>query len=701
MHFEADAPDYETSPDLSNIENIGQFPSLTEEQRQYLAQNGFVAVPQTVDPGQGPQYRHIHDILEENHDNGIPSFVSSDALLNAFHRLYDLALRESEQYTFWDLMGNLTQTMVEVSYQQYQAAPAGRWRDAALRNVMFFTTAMQLMDNSTPMHAEVRDAVEHVLSLIYAHDSVTADWFQGYEHDFTQYVPRGHYTRTEVLKRYFRAMMWYGRVMFRLQPTPDDPTNAQGKYETAQAILISLALREPVPGLGSGVSGYDIWDMVYGPTAFFVGVADDLLPSEYLNLVTEVYGTDPGLSDLDDEVLLDEFIERALTLRQPRILGSVLNDDSNITQTMGMRFMGQRFIPDSYVLSQLVYVHVGNATSPRLMPKGLDVMAALGSDRAWELLQDERQYQHYESQMALMQSYIRNLTAEDWTQNLYWLWLYSLLPLLQPHGEGYPLFMRSQAWTDKQLATALASWTELRHDTVLYAKQSYTWRLVSAPESTRGYVEPVPHVYARLASLVDMMYRGLDRRGLLVPEIRQRLETLRVFLNSLTTIAVKELTGTPLNQTEFQTIVHSGSILKYLVEYPSMDDPMSAETDSRMALVTDVHTDPNTDRVLEEGVGDPLLLYVVCKVLAYDGEHLLLTRGGAYSYYEFTQPTSNRLNDAEWQAMLTAGSTPPMPAWLSSFIAGADIGTLAVTPVGMRQCLHAGLWKTGTARSRG
>ena len=33
--------------------------------------------------------------------------------------------------------------------------------------------------------------------------------------DFSQFEPRGHYTNTEQLKRYFRAMMWLGRIDFR------------------------------------------------------------------------------------------------------------------------------------------------------------------------------------------------------------------------------------------------------------------------------------------------------------------------------------------------------------------------------------------------------------------------------------------------------------------------------------------------------
>ena len=54
-----------------------------------------------------------------------------------------------------------------------------------------------------------------------------------YKEDYGQYKPRGHYTRSEDLQRYFQAMMWYGRITFRLR-------NAD---ETRSALLLTQALQ--------------------------------------------------------------------------------------------------------------------------------------------------------------------------------------------------------------------------------------------------------------------------------------------------------------------------------------------------------------------------------------------------------------------------------------------------------------------------
>ena len=657
-------PWYTISPGLTNIVNLGDFSHLTSADRSNIESQGFTAVQS--------QYDQIYDILNANELNGIPSFVSSDAVLHAFHVLYDLALRETEVYTFWHLLGNLTESLVDSSYDQYLTAPEGRWKDAALRNVMYFSVAQYLLDNQTVLHSEVIDEVTNVLFLIGNHSAPSNAWFQHYKEDFTQYVPRGHYTRTDLLKRFFKAMMWFGRIVFRLQPGTTVLASEKGMNETAQAILLTLALEEDVAGLNPGTHGFEVWEAIYEPTRFFVGDADDLLPSEYSVLIHEIWGTITSLNDLDDDSLLADFVESAMELRPPLILSSVLNDTQDISETKGLRFMGQRFVPDSYFLSQLVYDNVGSRLQPRLLPKGLDVMAALGSERAWELLDDQKHFHNYIEQMESLWQDVANMTTSEWTHNLYYLWLYSLLPLLNDPGDGYPMFMQSEAWVDKQLMTSLASWTELRHDTILYAKQSYTVAPTSIgppPTSLSGYVEPIPQLYARLAALCNMMIEGLSARELGSDRILDKLVLLHDYLLDLKTISEKELTGQSLTDSEKDLIEDSGSMLSLISSIEDFGDITTA-ADDRMAIVADVHSCPDPlVVVLEEAVGNPLVIYVAVEV---EGR-VILTRGGIFSYYEFEQPMSDRLTDEAWQDMLDAGNAPSMPAWLGVFVSDNEI----------------------------
>ncbi|MEA1864576.1 MAG: DUF3160 domain-containing protein, partial [Euryarchaeota archaeon] len=83
----------------------------------------------------------------------------------------------------------------------------------------------------------------------------------------------------------------------------------------------------------------------------------------------------------------------------------------------------------------------------------------------------------------------------------------------------------------------------------------------------------------------------------------------------------------------------------------------------KTTIVADVHTDGNTQQVLEEGVG-----YVDLIVVAYklpDGR-ILVGAGPVMSYYEFKHPMSERLTDEAWRGMLAA-SPPEKPEWVSNF----------------------------------
>ncbi len=328
--------------------------------------------------------------------------------------------------------------------------------------------------------------------------------------------------------------------------------------------------------------------------------------------------------------------------------------------TKGIRFMGQRYVPDSYIFSQLVYDNVLQSTrdgSLRNLPKGLDVMAAFGNERAWELLEDDKQYRLYEQQMELLQEEFESMSLSTWTQNLYWLWLYSVQPLLEKSDENAPLFMTTPQWGDKKLMSALGTWTELRHDTVLYAKQSYTTYRVVSPTPPPGYVEPEPDLYARLASLCRMMLNGLEKRGLLHNNVAYRLQDLHRLLLNFQAISIKEMTGQSFNETDKVLLENVGTYLKFIEGL----DTSCGEA----ALVVDVHTDANSDLVLEEATGNPLVMYVICP--NENGEPFL-ARGAMYSYYEFTMPMNQRLTDEAWWLMLDSGTGPSMPEWSKSFI---------------------------------
>ena len=670
------------APDLSNV----AVPFiLSPEQKDLLGRQGFA-----ISPGTTKEFFELYERARYNYE---PVFVTSDSLLHVYHLLFDRTLRVAEQERFIPMLAAMDWALLNTSLEQLDALNGTPWQEAARRNAAYFAVAVRLLNPDWSVPEGLADLVEPDLAAIAAHEGLSPSAiFPAYPfgEDWSQYVPRGHYTRSEALERYFRAMMWHGRMTLR----QIDPV------ETQQAALMTQAWRhtdvESTPATA-------VWQAIYDPTVFFVGRSDDLTPTEYSGPFEEVYGDTADPRALVDEAKFAQFQEAIAELRPPEILGMVIADDMPVEDTTkGLRFMGQRFVPDSFIFRQLIHRNVPN----RMLPKGLDLFAVLGSERALEHLAaaGDTAMPQYQEQFAKVKQIVDGYDEATWTQNLYWSWISTLRPMLEPAGEGYPQFMRSPAWLDKQLNTVLGSWTELRHDTILYAKQVYAEMGAGAlppptPEPPKGYVEPVPEVYARIAALAQMTIDGLKERGLLLETDEQALTQMVEIANRLRTIAEKELRGEALTEEEYEKIRFYGGDLERLTFAAGLDPSdalggIPAGGTPEAAVVADVATNPGGGVVLEEGVGRVFPIYVVVPV---EGQ-LTVTVGGVFSHYEFQHPMSDRLTNEAWRAMLDAGQAPPFEPWKQALIVEeTPAKTLADTIRTFNDKLTEALWLTDVA----
>ncbi|MFW6136932.1 MAG: DUF3160 domain-containing protein [Candidatus Aminicenantaceae bacterium] len=666
---------------------------LSEAEKKLLRANGFV-----VSPVRG-NMDEIHDIYIQARERNQPLFITTDSMLHTAHIFFNYLLRILEMEKLYDLSRGLTAKMRTLSQLQYDKAEAGPVKEAARLNIGFFSVPEKIFDPSFQAGYGLEDLVEKESANISAHPGLRFRELLTYVknpnpvktpyayEDYSQYAPRGHYTRNEKFEKYFQVMMWYGRMDFKLKPGETEAAIRHGRHMTLQALLAADALMRDPEALA-------MWEKLYKPTVYFVGKTDGLHPPDYIELIREFFPKGGSADKYGDSQKLETFIQKAAQLKQSRILSgaAAAGEGDRHDPTQGFRFMGQRFIPDSAMFQQLVFhtqdgkavlEHTGSGepftmeTVPgfgpvRAFPRGLDVMAVLGSDRALRILKEEgdTEYTQYHAQITKLRGEMSSLKTEEWTQNLYWSWLHSLRPLLEPPDKTEAnRFMHSPAWLDKQLMTSLGSWAELRHDTILYAKQSYT--LVTAsmplqPHLTFGYVEPYPEVYRRLQNMMEDLRETLNRVKLSVPEVSVKIHEFKNVLLRLADISEKELRKLDLTEKEYRFIWNMGSTLSGLKQFPkNLMDKITSGTDERMDVIADVHTDLNTSQVLEEGVGSPFNIFVTVG----DGPDKRLCRGAVFSYYEFKWPLSDRLTDEAWQKMGAAGERPDLPRWTSSFIA--------------------------------
>ena len=621
---------YTIEAGLGNVENTWQF-YLTDEEKKKIEQNGFV-----VSGNGGSEF---FEIYEQNRYELIPNFITVDSLMHTYHLYFSHLLKNIEKNYLAANLTDLSACMLDASKLQYEELKGSEWERAAKRNVAFFTIGAKLVDDKVTVSEDVQDIVATELDRIKKADGIYQSGITNDNEDYTQYIPRGYYEGDQKLEQYFRAMMWYGRIHF-IQSTEDLDRSA---------FLITKALSEDE-------EAYRLWEGIYAVTSFFSGASDDNGVCEYAPVIKEVYGEKATMADLPgSEKKFKQFHKMTATLATPQINSiPVADGESNVIQ--GFRFMGQRFSMDATVMQKLVYSNVGanSQGEKRMLPDILDVPAALGSNMALNILEEEgaMDYEGYSENMELLKEGLSQENETLWSASLYAGWLNTLRPLLTVKGEGYPMFMQNEEWVKKDLECFAGSFAELKHDTILYSKQVMAEMGGGYEEEPdfRGYVQPEPIVYERFVTLSDMTAQGLEEYGMLSDSDAENLKRLSQMANQMLTISIKELQNEVLTEEEYTFIECYGGDIEHFW-YEAVKDNSDSEyiycEDFPAAIIADIATDPN-GTVLEVGTGIPSTIYVVVQV---NGK-IKLASGSVYSFYQFEWPMDDRLTDSKWRQMM-------------------------------------------------
>ena len=629
-------PQFTVADDFSDLANADAVAYWSDEAKAQLRENGFIVVDSNYD--------EFYTLYESNRYSYTPSFVTVDAMLHTYHLYFLYLQRQTEQQHLLPLLEELTAAMLAESQAQAETLAGTDWENAAQRNVAYFSVAAALLDPDAGTAGLPPEAAEE-LALIDAAAGIAPSPVMNrglaapaLQEDYTQYIPRSYYTDSEELTRYFKAMMWYGRLAF-LQADDD---------MTRSAVLLNLALR------GSGAQ--ENWQRLYDVTSFFAGASDDANCSDYLPLIDAAYGAGAAVADLPgNDTAWQAFTEALQTLRPAAVNSIPIYEwDDRDASTAGFRFMGQRYTLDADILQNLVYRDVEESADgrQRLLPDALDVPAALGSDTALDILhsQGDTDYPNYDDQMEQVRAQMAQAPDSVWNASLYAAWLNTLRPLTEARGEGWPQYMQSTAWQTKCLTSFLGSWTELKHDTALYSKQTYAEMGGGGIEEAddRGWVETEPIVFGRLAALTQATAGGLDALGLLDDASREDLDRLYELNRQLMVIAEKELKNELPTDEEFELIRSFGGQLEHFwfeAVAPEGEEYYSPQ-EQPAALVADIATDPNGS-VLQTATNVGTI-YVIVNV---DGSPRLAS-GTVYTFYQFTQPMDQRMTDQDWWAML-------------------------------------------------
>ena len=636
------------SLNLTDAVNKKNF-KLTENQEKKISNQGFFITKSNT--------KSIYEIYEKNRSNGIPNLITTDIILHTAHLLYDYSLKVLEYKELCGDLVDLTHKMVHASERQFSELERVKFEKAARRNLAYFSVAKNLLNPDWNPPKAVEDEVNREVELILRNTDagISLSPVMGYKLSYSAFKPKGHYTRSDKLKRYFKVINWYGLVNFRLKPGQSSEAIEKGQSETLSALLMARTLKNHRSTLKR-------WQEVNGQLARFAGYSDDLDPDYYLELSQRIFGDEIELHELASEKYLNKFIATATEEALPPSTLPLWAAEKMITRDMAQSFcfLGKRYDLSANIFQRLVYPHVGTKKQPRNVPSGLDIMASLGSPLAEEILQNRGafSYENYDRELTKLEREIDkdSLPRIDFeVPNLKLEWLRILEQLVGSNVVSKETSLGS-VWNLKQLNTALGSWTELKHDTVLYSKKSRAMSrgLVTM---TNGYVEPRPKVYRYIGKFATR----LKNTEALPKGLKSKLTDFTNLVFALEDIAGKELSGDDLTEKQYERIFTATKELEKIASLPGylQEKENRKKSIPRMTLTVDVHEDAQQKTVLQEGVGNPLNVVALVNTAG----KVKLVRGGSYSYYEFRRSSSKVLTDEKWAKLLDKSESPDMPAW--------------------------------------
>ena len=581
--------------------------------------------------------RGMMALYEENRTRGIPNYITEDFMLLSYSMILNETITDLEEAILYPEFRNLIKVLRVTLKGQATKVAVNK------ANLDFLYVLASLLEGAElPYDGEPDDLkiVKSELEKIDKAEGFDRSPLMKQRIDYSQFKVRGKYTRSRSLGSYFKAMKYAGAVLFPVVESKATGITAKdADFLTRQALILTRVIQEDNNLL-------NIYNNIEERLGWLFGPPDDLLFADYHEI-------GKNMKDKAVHKIRESLFDRAVKMdRQPAIISGAVDvkalEKGVLAKDVmtGWRFMPQRFTPDSGAFQQLVYDNVKkymgkkqpfsgvniNNTFVKGYPLGLEMMALLGSKAAINLLDgtDERNFHGYSK-------------AADAAKAVF----------LRPSGLAFDHIQLMNYWLTRgkifhkddekrRLNTCLSFWTYQRYINLLYAKQSYTVVTKSFREPVSrnwAWIEPAPELYLyiqnQVQELISKLNSGQEKGNgqNVANKMIERLENFFVIVKQCRHIAVKELLGATLDIEDVNFLNELDARIAYLT------------ITKDLPIVVDVHTEPNSAKVLEEGIGYPQV--VIFKMGNQEA------RGALFTYYEFKHPMEDRLTDEKWLLMLS------------------------------------------------
>jgi hypothetical protein len=633
---------------------------LDADEQRTLARNGFVVTERKTYPTFADAWLSVYKA-------DLPLFVSADALLHALHRSYDAVLASVER----EVLGARLDTLLRGMHARLAGVEGAALSAPVRADVDVVTTvALRLLEN-TPAPPVVASNEPLIAAIVEKAQTAAGDdsavlFGRARPVDWSQFRPRGHYTQggrvvlgngvpPVSLADYFRASMWLGRIDARLTISPLHGPLLLDRRALEDAYGVRAVMGEPE---------MEAWRALDTTMAALVGDRDAAAPPDLDALARDLGAAgERERSKIPDARILQALLDGHYG--EQRIRSQIVLEDPSHPGRIDRAFLllGQRYTPDAHALSDLTADRVAH----RLMPDPLDVAyTVLGNDDAKPLLAPDIarfvRSPALEPALAMDRARFDAAGPQLWQSSLYTSWVDALRALSHAPSPSLWPAVSPAPWGRRILSSQLASWAELRHDTLLYAKQSYTSSFVCSYPDAR--VDPYPGFYdalERLGRKGQDLARSLDfgRAVALQNRVSAYFDHLADVAHRLGAMARAQQSGEPLAGTDLAWI--NGAITED-PPVPSCGPPprivhgwfidlyFNHDALTFAPTIADVHTQPTDEagtpvgNVLHVGTGRPRLVVVN----AGDPHHVRPYVGAVSMFAEAVFGNFTRLTDEEW-----------------------------------------------------
>ena len=482
------------------------------------------------------------------------------------------------------------------------------------------------------------------------------------DQDYTQFRPRSHYTNSSFLKTYFMASKWLMRERFYLW----DKKLASAALYLANAIPTEEWNNNLSPLMNS------INSLIWSDD-------DSWIPAFKLFYQTELNWDITNFTDEIHEKLKEQAVHQRINSTAYKTSSTLETDEESAKSMLdAFVYFWEKFTIDSYIFdlmtawsAEVEFLKKPNIQTALIVPDVLEKYSPVTelvnmwlNKKAEDslVLEDEpcsdigeicNQVSRYSEVKKEAEEKVAEALKEDTllSATIYHKRL-NLIGWLFTEVKNAPYFKKSPLYVFKNLTTYLGSYTELKHDTLLYVKQAYAemWAggddwctiFVYPPELPvpKGYIEADVNFIDRLIELNSYTTKWFDNK--------ENFDGFNNYLLRLRNISIQQMNDEEISDEDFEWLRLSYEDLNNIT-YPRKVHGQPGSKLERGALIADIFTSEGWNP-LYEAIGRPLLMALMVK----DANGARIVLWPIFSHYEFYQADNilewdQRYTDEDWQ----------------------------------------------------